>query len=128
MRTALCHSRTAEAGCHIRRCLCRGQSRGHVHHTGPPTRLAGGAHTAGQRRGLHPLRVRDAGVASGTYPFAIYHWQKHGIRPEVTFQVVCTAPALTEPPMRNQPQPLHPALSKLLKSSSLLLTRCLACS
>jgi superfamily II DNA or RNA helicase len=35
------------------------------------------------------FRVRDAALKPGSYPFAIYHWQKKGIREDVTFQPVC---------------------------------------
>lgn len=35
------------------------------------------------------FRVRDAVLKPGSYPFAIYHWQKKGIREDVTFQPVC---------------------------------------
>lgn len=42
------------------------------------------------------FRVRTSEIASGSYPFAIYRWQKNGIREDVSFQPICTDPALGE--------------------------------
>lgn len=35
------------------------------------------------------FRVQDAAIASGHYPFAIYQWQKRGVRDDVVFTPVC---------------------------------------
>lgn len=42
------------------------------------------------------FRVANAEVAPGHYPFAIYRWQKHGIREDVSFQPVCADPPVGE--------------------------------
>lgn len=34
-------------------------------------------------------QVQNADAPRGTYPFAIYQWQKSGIRPDVSFHAVC---------------------------------------
>lgn len=41
-------------------------------------------------------RVASAEVAPGCYPFAIYRWQKHGIREDVSFQPICADPLVGE--------------------------------
>ncbi len=40
-------------------------------------------------------RVTDDEIPPGTYPFAIYQWQKRGIRDDVEFQPVCANKQLT---------------------------------
>ena len=35
------------------------------------------------------FRVKSSSIKPGNYPFAIYHWQKKGIREDVSFQPVC---------------------------------------
>jgi len=37
-----------------------------------------------------------AQIPEGTYAFTIYQWRKYGIRPDVTFQVLCQAPLSSE--------------------------------
>lgn len=42
---------------------------------------------------LHTVfRVKDTSLAPGNYPFAIYHWQKTGIRDDILFQPVVDSP------------------------------------
>ena len=41
------------------------------------------------------IQVTTGTVPNGDYPFAIYHWQYHGIRNDVEFPPVTTEPALT---------------------------------
>jgi hypothetical protein len=51
----------------------------------------------GEPKALHTaFRVSSAEVAPGRYPFAVYRWQKHGIREDVSFQPVCADPAAGE--------------------------------
>lgn len=42
------------------------------------------------------MKVEDREVPSGTYPFAVYYWQKKGIREDVVFKAVSSEPALSE--------------------------------
>lgn len=42
------------------------------------------------------LKITDDRIQQGTYPFAIYKWQKHGIRDEVVFQPVCGEALLSD--------------------------------
>ena len=41
-------------------------------------------------------RVTDEDIPPGTYPFAIYQWQKRGLRDDVEFQPVCANKLLNE--------------------------------
>ena len=41
-------------------------------------------------------RAHDAQAPNGAYPFAIYQWQKQGIRPDVSFIAVCEGPIAPE--------------------------------
>lgn len=42
-----------------------------------------------ERKLFTAFRVQDAAIASGHYPFAIYQWQKRGVRDDVVFTPVC---------------------------------------
>jgi hypothetical protein len=42
------------------------------------------------------FRVADQQIPAGSYAFAVYQWQKNGIRPDVTFHAVCQWPLSTE--------------------------------
>lgn len=44
--------------------------------------------------------VEDEHIAAGAYPFAIYQWQKQGIRPDMVLQPVCQDPDVTTQCMR----------------------------
>lgn len=44
---------------------------------------------------LTVFRVKDDSLTPGNYPFAIYHWQKTGIRDDVSFQPVIDYPAVS---------------------------------
>lgn len=46
------------------------------------------------------FRVQDDGLPSNTYPFAVYQWQKQGIRPDVILQPVCQVIEATDAFMR----------------------------
>lgn len=35
------------------------------------------------------FRIKSSSITPGSYPFAIYHWQKKGLREDVSFQPVC---------------------------------------
>jgi ATP-dependent helicase HepA len=51
----------------------------------------------GEQQAVHTVfRVSDVNIPSGSYPFAIYKWQKYGIREDVIFQPVCDEINLNE--------------------------------
>jgi ATP-dependent helicase HepA len=51
----------------------------------------------GEQQAVHTaFRVSDGGISPGSYPFAIYKWQKYGIREDVAFQPVCSETSLKE--------------------------------
>lgn len=50
-----------------------------------------------ERQAVHTaFRVTDENIPSGCYPFAIYQWQKLGIREDVVYQPVCGEEILSE--------------------------------
>jgi len=70
----------------------------------------------GEPEALHTaFRVSSAEVLPGRYPFAIYRWQKHGIREDVSFQPVCADPAAGERflALLEQALPMEPAQATL---------------
>lgn len=50
----------------------------------------------GQKALYTAFRVKDMNVPSGTYPFAIYMWQKHGIHEDITLQPVSSESILID--------------------------------
>jgi hypothetical protein len=71
---------------------------------------------------LHPaqriftaFRLRDTEIPAGKYAFAVYQWQKNGIRADVSFHIMCQWPVSTEQFMAllEQAETLDPMVSQM---------------